>query len=350
MRWAVFLFASLFATAQSQPEQSTQPPAPSAVPPLATPADPGVFRIPPRMTIEEPKDPAAKTEPEAKPRQIFTYNGKPIAIPYACTDDDIATFGMTCTEDDPCPIYAEITGVQPVGVQLFLTGNLHNGATTMYSLFLASEDTGKTWYEAHERIPKAGLDQVQFVDFESGWISGQILESLPRDPFFLLTTDGGKTWRRRPVFQESRIATIDQFHFESKTSGSLLIDRGASSETGARYERYDSLTSGESWQVREVSGRPLKLAVPKRATSNADWRLRADGKLGIHIMERRTGARWERVSAFHVKVGQCRPKAELREPPPEAVVAEPAAPATRGVSPRSSPAKPRTPPTLKKNE
>jgi len=345
MRWAVFFFAALLAFAQSQPEQPPQPPPVPAAPP----ADPGVFRIPPKMTVEEPKDPNAKSEPEAKPRQVLTYNGKPIAIPFACTEEDISTFGMTCTEEDPCPIYAEITGIQPVGVQLFLTGNIHNGASTMYSLFLASEDTGKTWYEAYERIPKAGLDQVQFVDFESGWISGQVLESLPRDPFFLLTTDGGKTWRRRPVFQESRIATIDQFHFESKTSGSLLIDRGAATETGARYERYDSQTGGESWQVREVSGRPLKLAVPKRTTSNADWRLRADGKLGIHIMERRAGARWERVSAFHVKVGECLSKRELREPPPE-VVAEPAAPVTRGVGPRPAPAKPRTPPTLKKNQ
>lgn len=348
MRWAVFFLASLLAVAQPQPP--APPTTPPVAPPAAPPADPGVFRIPPKMTVEEPKDPAAKPEPEVKPRQVFTNSGKPIAIPYSCTEEDISTFGMTCTEDDPCPIYAEITGVQPVGVQLFLTGNLHNGSTTMYSLFLASEDTGKTWYEAHERMPKSGLDQVQFVDFESGWVSGQVLESLPRDPFFLLTTDGGKTWRKRPVFQESRIATIDQFHFESKTSGSLLIDRGAASETGARYERYESMTGGESWQVREVSGRPLRLAVPKRATSNADWRLRADGKQGIHIMERRTGTRWERVAAFHVKVGECRPKVELREPPPEAVVAEPTTPAVRGTVPRTAPAKPRTAPTLKKKE
>ena len=355
MRWALFLFAAVLACAQTPAESTPSParpvpgqaPAP-AQPPAPPPADLGVFKIPPRMAVEEPKDAAPKPEPTEKPRVVFTYAGKPIGIPFACTEADISTFGMTCTEDDPCPIYTEITGVQPVGVQLFLTGNFHNGASTMYSLFLASEDSGKTWYEAHERVPKAGLDQVQFLDFETGWVSGQLLESLPRDPFFLLTTDGGKTWRRRNVFNESRIATIEQFHFESKTSGSLLIDRGAASETGARYERYDSQTGGESWQVREVSAKPLKLGVARAPTSNADWRLRADGKLGIHIIERRTGTRWERISAFQVKAGECSPKLELIAPPPEPTTAEPTVVPSRSTIPRAAPSKPRAPPSLKK--
>jgi hypothetical protein len=330
MRWALFPFAAALAFAQ---------------PPAPPPDDLGTFKIPPAMKVEEPKDAnAPKPEEETKARPVFTYAGKPIGVPFSCTESDMSTFGMTCTEEDPCPIYTELTGLQPVGVQLFLTGNFHNGASTMYSLFLASEDTGKTWYEAFERVPKAGLDQVQFVDFETGWVSGQILESLPRDPFFLLTTDGGKSWRRRNVFSDSRIATIEQFHFDSKNSGSLLIDRGAASETGARYERYDSQTGGESWQVREVSSKPLKLAVARAATSNPDWRLRADGKLGIHIIEKRTGTRWERISAFQVKAGECNPKHELGAPPPPVEAVQPSSPAPRP----AGATKPRPAPTLKK--
>src|SRR5262245_47388617 len=138
MRWALFLVAVSVAFAQ---------------PPATPPADLGTFKIPPAMKVDDPKDAnAPKSEDAPKPRTVFTYTGKPIGIPFACTETDMSTFGMTCTEDDPCPIYTEITGVQPVGVQLFLTGNFHNGASTMYSLFLASEDTGKTWYEAHERV------------------------------------------------------------------------------------------------------------------------------------------------------------------------------------------------------
>jgi len=309
-------------------------------PPAPPPADPGVFRIPPAMKVEDPKDPNAKPPEEPKPVAL-AYTGKPIAIPFACTEDDITTFGMTCTDSDPCPVYAEITGVQPVGVQLFLTGNFHNGASTMYSLFLKSEDAGKTWIEPYERIRRAGFDQVQFFDFETGWVSGQILESLPKDPFFLVTRDGGKSWQKRNVFSESRIGTIEQFLFESKTQGALLIDRGQASETGARHEKYESMTGGDSWMVREVSSKPLSLRSQRSTTSNPDWRLRADGKVGAHFIEKRTGNQWQRVSAFSVKVAECKPNAApLQEPPPPP---EPAA-----TPPPIIPKRPAAPPSLKK--
>jgi hypothetical protein len=314
--------------------------------PPEPPKDPGVFRLPPAMTVEPPKDPDAKP-PEEEPAKpaLLTYDGKPIALPFACTEDDITAFGMTCTEQDPCPVYAEISALQPVGLQLFLTGNFHNGASTMYSLFLKSEDAGKTWYEPYERIRRAGFDQVQFIDFETGWVSGQILESLPKDPFFLLTRDGGKSWQKRNVFSESRIATIEQFHFESKTQGSLLIDRGQGSDTGARYERYESMTGGDSWMVREVSAKPLALRVPRTATSNADWRLRADAKLGAHFIEKRSGNQWQRVSAFLVKAGECKPESSALPEPPEPP--EPAASAPSGPPPPPA-VRPRSAPSLKK--
>jgi photosystem II stability/assembly factor-like uncharacterized protein len=44
----------------------------------------------------------------------------------------------------------------------------------------------------------AGLDRIQFIDFENGWVSGEVQHPLPRDPFLLATTDGGKTWQRAP--------------------------------------------------------------------------------------------------------------------------------------------------------
>jgi hypothetical protein len=70
----------------------------------------------------------------------------------------------------------------------------------------------------------SGLDQIQFFDFENGWISGANLQSAPRDPFLLITTDGGKSWRPRPIFEESRVASIERFWFESRKLGTLLID------------------------------------------------------------------------------------------------------------------------------
>jgi photosystem II stability/assembly factor-like uncharacterized protein len=110
--------------------------------------------------------------------------------------------------------------------RIFAAGNIHSSAVTLYSVLLASEDAGHTWREAYERIRGASLDRIQFLDAELGWTSGQALSPLPQDPFLLLTSDGGKTWRQRVIFSESRVGSIQQFHFSARDSGSLIIDRG----------------------------------------------------------------------------------------------------------------------------
>ena len=104
---------------------------------------------------------------------------------------------------------------------------------TVFSTLLASDDGGHTWREAHERIRSAGLDRIQFLDAETGWVAGEKLSPLPQDPFLLLTSDGGKTWRARPVFDEAaenRLGSIQQFFFTAKDSGALIIDRGQGSD------------------------------------------------------------------------------------------------------------------------
>src|SRR5581483_4322195 len=129
-------------------------------------------------------------------------------VPYQCTTDDAQAAGLTCSEDHPCPVYVELANVESVGNRLFITGNLHTPDTTLLSILLASEDSGATWSEPYDRQRLSGLDQIQFIDFQNGWISGANLAGAPRDPFLLITTDGGKTWRERPVFDESRVASI----------------------------------------------------------------------------------------------------------------------------------------------
>jgi hypothetical protein len=300
----------------------------------------GVFRLPSQMP-EEPK-PAPKPE-EAKPATL-QFDGKPLTVPFACTDDDITGFGMTCSAEDPCPVYLELSHLQPLGAKVFVSGNLHNGATTMYSILLASEDSGKTWMEPFERIRGAGLEQIQFVDFETGWVAGQLLGAVPRDPFFVLTTDGGKNWRRRPLFSEPRISAIEQFYFESRTRGALLVDRVQGTEAGARYELYESMTGGDTWMIREVSSKPLQLKGAKPLGPPPDWRLRADPAAKAHVIEKRAGQRWQTVASFNVLAGTCKPEAAaLPEPPPPP---EPPSAETAPASPGARPA-PR-PPTLKK--
>lgn len=255
----------------------------------------------------------AAQEPPARP--ALEYAGKPLRLDFACGNEQIQEFSLTCTPDEPCPVYLELSGIEQVGTKLFLTGNLHTSMVTLYSVLLASRDNGKTWTEAHERMRSAGLEQIQFFDFQTGWIAGQQLQELPRDPFFLVTSDGGESWRKRPVFSESRVGAIEQFAFESRTAGAMLIDRTQASETGARHELYETMTGGETWMVREVSSRPLKLRRPRLV--NTDLRIRPSRATKSYHIERRQGEKWAVVASFLIEMGACQAQeTPLAEPPP----------------------------------
>ena len=251
----------------------------------------------------------AQDPPPANPAPpVLENSGQPMLLPFHCTEDDVQWAGLSCPADEPCPVYLELAAVEsgvPLGPgRIFAVGNIHSSAVTLYSVLLASEDAGHTWREAHERIRGASLDRIQFLDAELGWTSGQALSPLPQDPFLLLTSDGGKTWRQRVIFSESRVGFIQQFHFGAKDSGSLIVDRGPGSE-GGRYELYESPDGGESWTIRETSDRLLRLKPSPVAPS--EWRSRADGPTQSFHLERRQGERWVSVAAFSVKLGACQP-------------------------------------------
>jgi hypothetical protein len=291
---------------------------------------------PPAVSETAPPSAAA---PAAKP--LLENSGKPMRVAVECGDNEILTHGLVCSSEAPCPVYLELSSLE-VGVKMFVAGNLHTDTATLSSILMASDDGGKSWYEPHERIRSAGLEQMQFVDLEHGWIAGQLLQAMPRDPFFLLTTDGGKTWRRRPVFAETRVGAIGQFWFENKNNGWLLIDRTRASETGVRHESYETMAGGENWTVRELSDRPIKLKGAR--VPNPDWRLRADAATKSYRVEKRQGEKWLPVASFLIAAGDCKPQDRPLEeppPPPEPVeTVEP--PPTRGPSPK------RPPPSLKK--
>ena len=253
--------------------------------------------------------PAAPAMPPAGtpelPKPELQNTGQPLVLPFHCTDEDIQWAGLTCSEHEPCPIYLELTSVAAHGAKIVVAGNLHSAAVTLYTALLVSDDGGRTWTEAHERIRGAGLDHIQFLDAETAWVSGLTLFPLPQDPFLLLTTDGGKTWHERPISTDSHPGAIQQFFFSSREEGVLLIDRGPA-ETGDRYERYGSSNGGESWTIQEESTKPLKLKLTEPPP--ADWRLRADGATRSYEIERRQGTRWAAVSSFAVKVGVCQPQ------------------------------------------
>ena len=228
--------------------------------------------------------------------------GKPMRIPFDCTPADTAAVGLSCSEDEPCPVYLELASVEAAGNRLFITGNVHSSTTTLSSILLASDDAGNTWTEPHARIRAAGLDQIQFIDFQNGWISGANLQTSPRDPFFLLTTDGGKTWRQRPVFDESRVASIERFWFESRENGTMLIDARLDNN---RHELYESMTGGESWAMRRASSSPIPLQ-HAREPGASGWRLRADAASHSYVLEKSQGEKWQKTASFLVDAGACR--------------------------------------------
>ncbi|MEX2263057.1 MAG: hypothetical protein WD696_13960 [Bryobacteraceae bacterium] len=248
---------------------------------------------------------------------------------------------MTCADEESCPVYLELASVEAVGNRLFLPGNIHNAASTLYSILLTSDDGGKTWREGFERLRGSGLDRVQFFDLEVGWVSGHLLHPLPRDPFLLMTTDGGNTWRRRPVFGESRGGSIQDFRFESRTQGNLIVEGG---EAG-RYERYESPNGGESWFVREVSEKPLRI---RRAGGEiaTGWRIRPHGPSKSYRLEKQQGTKWEVAASFSVPIGFCKPpEYKPAEPPAPDEVPEVQTPATE-VPPQ--PRTPRAKPSLRR--
>jgi photosystem II stability/assembly factor-like uncharacterized protein len=222
-------------------------------------------------------------------------------IDKVCAPEDTDAFGLTCSEDDPCPVFLELAAAEASGNTVFLTGNLHTVNTTMFSLLLKSEDGGSTWTEPSKRLRSSALEQIQFSDFQHGWIGGVNLDPLPHDPFVLITSDGGKTWRQNPLFEESRYGSIQQFWFESATAGQLIFDR--SQGQTKRYELYDTMTGGTSWELKEVSGQAMTLAKAK-PKDNAVWRVRVEKQ--NYLVERRTNAGWETASTFPVRAGECR--------------------------------------------
>lgn len=278
---------------------------------------------PPAGTVPPGKAPAAPSETLATPPPPATpgptpleFTGKPLAVPFACTEEVLQTVGLSCPEAEPCPIFVELAAMDSTGGRLTITGNIHSSATTFSSLMLMSEDGGKTWTEPVERMSQTVLEGVQFVDAMTGWAGGQLLTTLPRDPFFLVTTDGAKTWRKRPLSDESRVAAIDSFFFESRTDGGLLVDRTRGGMPNAKYELYETKTGGDTWMLREVSGKPLKLR--KTATPVLpEFRLRTDAPSKTHRVERRQGQRWTTLASFLVRLPDCQIHDKELAPPPE---------------------------------
>ena len=226
--------------------------------------------------------------------------GKPISVPFDCKAEELQASGSNCSEEEPCPIFLELSGVEAAGNRIFLAGDIHTATATVQSILLESEDSGTTWTEPHSRMRFTALDQIQFVDFETGWVSGANTLSTPHDPFFLLTTDGGKTWHDRPIYEDGRPGVIEKFGFESRSNGTMLVVARYEN----RHELYETMTGGESWSLRHTSADPIPFPRVKGAPVN-EWRLRPDAATHSFAVERSQGDRWHKVAGFLVEIAKC---------------------------------------------
>lgn len=220
-------------------------------------------------------------------------------------------------------MFLELSMAGSSGSHILAGGNLHTEAVTLYSILLSSDDGGHTWTEPYERIHSAGLDHIQFQDAEKGWISGQELSPLPQNPFLLVTSDGGRTWRRRPILNDAsdnRFGSVQQFYFTANDVGTLIVDRGQGSEEG-RYVLFESPDGGDNWLIKQESAKPIGVKMP--SPPPADWRVRVDAPSKAYRIEKRQGTRWSSVAAFLVKLDGCKPPKPQENPGEKADPAKP---------------------------
>jgi hypothetical protein len=250
----------------------------------------------------------------AQDAAILTNSGQPMRLAYSCAEEDLQWAGMSCTEDQPCPIYLELSSVVPDGKKIVVAGNLHSESATLASVLLLSDDSGATWKEPVARIRGSALDQLQFYNLQTGWAAGETQYPLPRDAFFLLTTDGGTSWRQQPVGEEGSAGAVQRFWFDSAQHGELVVDAGKSSTSG-RYLTYISETGGANWTLQGKSDQLPKLRRAPASPEDTGWRIRSarDGK--AFQIEQRAGNQWMPVSSFLMEVANCKVgSAELKEP------------------------------------
>jgi hypothetical protein len=265
-----------------------------------------ILALPAAFSLASQAQDLAVEQPAPAPPQLENH-GTPIELPFGCTGEDIRWAGLSCSEEDPCPIFLELSAAAHWGDRTVVSGNIHGESATLYSVLLGSDNEGQTWSEAHQRLRGAAIDRIQYLDSGFGWIAGEEQFPLPQNPFLLLTEDGGKTWTERAVLRESAespFGAVLQFFFSSKSAGSLILDRGQGGGQ-ERYALFQSENGGQSWTIRQQSAKPLRLP----QTPPAAWRVRADAASRSYHIERLQGGRWSSIAAFAVNLEACKPPA-----------------------------------------
>jgi hypothetical protein len=225
----------------------------------------------------------------------------PVHVDYTCPAEDIESFGLTCSEDQPCPIFFEVSAVDSFGKQVFVAGDIHTATTTLFGVLLSTDDGGASWNEAIARVRSAAFEQFQIID-NHGWLSGQHVEPLPKDPFFMITSDGGKSWRTHTLFEESRFGSIAHFWFESAERGEMIFDDTVGKATNQ--ELYTTMSGGENWDIKQKSSKPLQLNAATRP--NTEWKITTASGSPTYLIEHIVNGKKETVARFLIHIGDCK--------------------------------------------
>jgi hypothetical protein len=234
----------------------------------------------------------------------LTNHAEPMRVGYRCVEEDLQWAGMSCIED-PCPIFLELSAVAGKGRKILAAGNLHTSSATLSSILLQSDDEGVTWKEQAARVRGDAIEQLQYLDSEHAWAAGETEYPLPRDPFVLMTTDGGVLWREHPVGEEGSAGSVLRFWFDSPEHGELIVDAGKTAKSG-RYLSFESETGGDTWKLSTTADRPV---TPQHAPSSAEdpnWRIRTTKDGSAYQIENRGGDSWYPVASFLVETANCK--------------------------------------------
>jgi hypothetical protein len=124
----------------------------------------------------------------------------------------------------------------------------------------------------------------------------------------LITSDGGATWRRKEIADDSMPGEVMRCWFDTPEHGELIVDGGRSAE-GGRYQMYESHTGGDSWNVvSKTSDAPKLRRTPGLIDPN--YRISADSRTKTYVLEKRNGDEWSRIASFEIQVATCGAPAE----------------------------------------
>lgn len=279
----------------------------AATAPLAAQA---TFEIPtgaPKPEVFRPQPPPEEKKDEGK-APLLAYEGEPLKLPQECRAEAFLRAGLVCSEESPCDMFLELVDITNIQDRVLLIGNIHTPSATIATVLLRSDDAGKTWTEAFERVDAAGLEMIQTLNGQHGWIGGQqTTQDHASAPFLLVTTDGGVNWVRRPVWSgdEERHGAVIEIYFDEPQHGFVIIDQLTSE--GDSYELYESMNSGLSWSIRQVSSEMP--TIRRRMVANdaeKPWRLNEDRGAAAYEVEHLVDGEWTKVSAFAGDLGACR--------------------------------------------